>query len=404
MWRKLRKFRREMKKVQSRSRETSDDEPCTLQRAVVCYTRLIRATIPDHQSSQRGGRFLFQLLPLDSPPMMRTMPVRWITRGSPLSSRSSSLMPPRTPTHYNKSRPHSQAAALSSSTVYIASSPAPAEVDRTTVRFESTAQRLSNKAKPVKHFKIYRWTPDASVAPRMQTYLIDMNDCGPMVLDVLIKIKNEFDSTLTFRRSCREGICGSCAMNIDGRNTLACLCRVDTEGSKPVIIYPLPHTNVIKDLVPDLSTFFAQYASIQPWLQPSSTKLTKGDFLQTVEDRAKLDGLYECILCACCTTACPSYWWNGDRYLGPAVLLQAYRWISDSRDGQQAERLHALDDSFKLYRCRTIMNCTNTCPKNLNPGKAIQLIKNAIHTSRNTVTPPFTRWTLPLSGYGRKVK
>jgi len=207
-----------------------------------------------------------------------------------------------------------------------------------------------------------------------------MNDCGPMVLDALIKVKNELDPTLTFRRSCREGICGSCAMNINGRNTLACLCRIGVEDSStPVLIYPLPHMNIVKDLVPDLSTFYAQYASIQPWLQPSQSKPAKGEFLQSREDRAKLDGMYECILCACCSTSCPSYWWNGDRYLGPAVLMQAYRWISDSRDGRGMERLAALDDPFKLYRCHTIMNCTNVCPKHLNPAKAIQQIKRDIH-------------------------
>ena len=235
------------------------------------------------------------------------------------------------------------------------------------------------RSKPVKAFKIYRWTPDSNAAPHMQTYQVDMNDCGPMVLDALVKVKNEQDATLTFRRSCREGICGSCAMNINGRNTLACLCRIGLDDSKPVLIYPLPHMNIVKDLVPDLSTFYAQYASIQPWLQPATAHPAKGEFLQSKEDRAKLDGMYECILCACCSTSCPSYWWNGDRYLGPAVLMQAYRWISDSRDGQGMERLKALDDPFKLYRCHTIMNCANVCPKHLNPGKAIQQIKRDIH-------------------------
>lgn len=245
-----------------------------------------------------------------------------------------------------------------------------------------TAPGTAKGSKPIKTFKIYRWTPDSNAAPHMQSYQIDMNDCGPMILDALIKIKNEQDATLTFRRSCREGICGSCAMNINGRNTLACLCRVGVEDTKPVAIYPLPHMNIVKDLVPDLSTFYTQYASIQPWLQPGKAAAPKPadrEFLQTKEDRAKLDGMYECILCACCSTSCPSYWWNGDRYLGPAVLMQAYRWISDSRDGMTEERLRALDDSFKLYRCHTIMNCTNVCPKHLNPGKAIQQIKREIH-------------------------
>jgi len=201
-----------------------------------------------------------------------------------------------------------------------------------------------------------------------------------MVLDALIKIKNEVDPTLTFRRSCREGICGSCAMNIDGSNTLACLCRIPTEDSKAVVLNPLPHMHVIKDLVPDMNTFYKQYQSIQPWLQPAKPKTdTSKEYLQSKEDRKKLDGMYECILCACCSTSCPSYWWNGDKYLGPAVLMQAYRWISDSRDGSARDRLKALKDGFKLYRCHTIMNCTTVCPKHLNPAKAIAHIKKEIH-------------------------
>jgi len=199
-----------------------------------------------------------------------------------------------------------------------------------------------------------------------------------MVLDALLKIKNEQDPTLTFRRSCREGICGSCAMNIDGQNTLACLCYID-KGSGTTQINPLPHMYVIKDLVPDMTNFYEQYKSIEPWLQTENPHdLAKGEHLQSKEDRKKLDGMYECILCACCSTSCPSYWWNADKYLGPAVLMQAYRWIEDSRDEKTVERLEALDDSFKLYRCHTIMNCTKTCPKGLNPGKAIAHIKKKI--------------------------
>ncbi len=190
-----------------------------------------------------------------------------------------------------------------------------------------------------------------------------------MVLDALIKIKNEIDPTLTFRRSCREGVCGSCSMNIGGINTLACTISMkDVKGE--VKVYPLPHLPVIKDLVPDMSTFYGQYASIQPWLQ-SDTPPPDRERRQTVEDRAKLDGLWECILCACCSTACPSYWWNSERYLGPAVLLQAYRFIADSRDEHTGERLDDLEDPFRLYRCHTILNCTQTCPKGLNPAKAI---------------------------------
>jgi len=195
-----------------------------------------------------------------------------------------------------------------------------------------------------------------------------------MVLDALIKIKNEIDTTLTFRRSCREGICGSCAMNIDGTNTLACLKAIeDIEGA--VRIYPLPHMPVIKDLVPDLTHVIAQYQSIRPWLQTATPPPPDSERRQSIEEREQLDGLWECILCFCCTTSCPSYWWNGERYLGPAVLLQAYRWIADSRDEKTGERLDELEDPFRLYRCHTIMNCTRTCPKNLNPAKAIAEIK-----------------------------
>lgn len=225
-------------------------------------------------------------------------------------------------------------------------------------------------AKRTKNFKIYRWSPDDGKTPRLDSYTIDRDQCGPMVLDAIIHIKNDIDGTLTFRRSCREGICGSCAMNIDGTNTLACLKPID-DVKGDVKIYPLPHMPVVKDLVPDLKHAYAQYASIKPWLQSESKPSPDRENLQSPEERAKLDGLYECILCFCCTTSCPSYWWNGDRYLGPAVLLQSYRWIADSRDEMTGERLDALEDPFRLYRCHTIMNCTKTCPKGLNPAKAI---------------------------------
>lgn len=231
-------------------------------------------------------------------------------------------------------------------------------------------------AKNVRTFKIYRYDPDSQANPRVDTYEIDMDACGPMVLDALIKIKNEIDSTLTFRRSCREGICGSCAMNIDGTNTLACL-KSCSDVNSDVKIYPLPHMPVVKDLVPDMTNFYAQYASIEPWLKADTPPPTR-ERLQTPEERAQLDGLYECILCACCSTACPSYWWNSDRYLGPAILLQAYRWLADSRDEATGERLDALEDPFKLYRCHTIMNCTRTCPKGLNPAKAIAETKKLL--------------------------
>ena len=224
-----------------------------------------------------------------------------------------------------------------------------------------------------KSFKVYRWNPDDGQNPRLDTYEIDLDTCGPMVLDALIKIKNEIDPTLTFRRSCREGICGSCAMNIDGTNTLACTQAI-SDIKSDVKVYPLPHMDVIKDLVPDLTHAIAQYASIEPWLQ-TVTPEPERERLQSPEDRAKLNGLEDCILCFCCTTSCPSYWWNGDRYLGPAVLLQAYRWLIDSRDEATGERLDQLEDPFRLYRCHTIMNCAQTCPKGLNPAKAIAEIK-----------------------------
>jgi succinate dehydrogenase / fumarate reductase iron-sulfur subunit len=229
-------------------------------------------------------------------------------------------------------------------------------------------------AKQPRTFRIYRYDPDVNENPRVDSYEVDMASCGPMILDALIKIKSEIDPTLTFRRSCREGICGSCAMNIDGTNTLACT-KACSDVKGDVKIYPLPHMPVIKDLVPDLTHFYAQYASIKPWLESTTLAPTDRERLQSKEDRAKLDGLYECILCACCSTSCPSYWWNGDRYLGPAILLQAYRWIVDSRDESTGDRLDNLEDPFRLYRCHTIMNCAKTCPKGLNPAKAIAEIK-----------------------------
>ncbi|WP_336810200.1 MULTISPECIES: succinate dehydrogenase iron-sulfur subunit [unclassified Bosea (in: a-proteobacteria)] len=230
-------------------------------------------------------------------------------------------------------------------------------------------------AKKLTEFKVYRWSPDDTENPRTDTYYVDRDDCGPMVLDALIWIKNKVDPTLTFRRSCREGICGSCAMNMDGKNGLACTTGIDECGAKgKVAIYPLPHMPVVKDLVPDLTRFYAQHASIEPWLQ-TTTPAPEKEWRQAKDDREKLDGLYECILCACCSTSCPSYWWNGDRYLGPAALLQAYRWLIDSRDEATGERLDNLEDPFRLYRCHTIMNCANACPKGLNPAKAIAEVK-----------------------------
>ncbi len=229
----------------------------------------------------------------------------------------------------------------------------------------------SGRAKKV---VVYRYDPDRPENPRTDTYEIDLDTCGPMVLDALIKIKNEIDSTLTFRRSCREGICGSCSMNINGSNTLACIKAIE-EIRGDLKVYPLPHMPVVKDLVVDLSRFYEQYASVKPWIKTQAPAPSGRERLQSKDDRERLEGLEECILCACCSTSCPSYWWNSDRYLGPAVLLQAYRWIADSRDEATVERLEELKDAFKLYRCHTIMNCTNTCPKGLNPAKAIAEIK-----------------------------
>ncbi|HEY1447466.1 MAG TPA: succinate dehydrogenase iron-sulfur subunit [Caulobacteraceae bacterium] len=229
-------------------------------------------------------------------------------------------------------------------------------------------------AKTVKTFRVYRYDPESGRNPEWDIYDVDVDACGPMVLDVLIHIKDKMDSTLTFRRSCREGVCGSCAMNIGGRNTLACTHTWAEVPGREITIAPLPSQPVVKDLVPDLSLFYAQYASIEPWLH-TTTPQPQDEWRQSEQERAKLDGLYECILCACCTTSCPSYWWNGDKYLGPATLLQARRWLADSRDEATGERLDALEDPFKLYRCHTIMNCAQVCPKGLNPAEAIAEIK-----------------------------
>jgi len=228
-----------------------------------------------------------------------------------------------------------------------------------------------------KTFRVYRYDPEEPGNPRWDSYDVDVEACGPMVLDVLIHIKNTMDPTLAFRRSCREGVCGSCAMNIGGRNTLACTHGWEEVPGRDISVSPLPHMPVIKDLVPDLTLFYAQYASIQPWLQTETPEPQK-EWVQSPEDREKLDGLYECILCACCSTSCPSYWWNQEKYLGPAALLHAYRWLIDSRDEATGERLDELEDPFKLYRCHTIMNCAQVCPKGLNPAKAIAEVKKML--------------------------
>jgi succinate dehydrogenase / fumarate reductase iron-sulfur subunit len=241
---------------------------------------------------------------------------------------------------------------------------------------DGKSYKADKSAKETRTFNVYRFNPEDGNNPRIDSFELDVENCS-MVLDALIKIKAEYDNSLTFRRSCREGICGSCAMNIDGTNTLACTKAIcDSKGD--INVYPLPHMSVIKDLVSDMTNFYAQYESIEPWLKTSSPAPETTERLQSPEDRAKLDGLYECILCACCSTSCPSYWWNGDKYLGPATLLQANRWLVDSRDEATDERLDMLDDAFKLYRCHTIMNCAKTCPKGLNPAKAIGNIKQMI--------------------------
>ena len=229
-------------------------------------------------------------------------------------------------------------------------------------------------AKKTRTFKVYRWSPDDDRNPRLDEFEVDTETCGTMVLDALIYIKSQQDSSLTFRRSCREGICGSCAMNIDGVNTLACLKPID-EIDGEVKVYPLPHMPVIKDLVPDLNHVYAQYTSIKPWLQTETAPPPDRERLQAPEDTRLIDEATTCILCFCCSTSCPSYWWNGDKFLGPAILLQAYRWIADTRDEHTGERLDDLEDPFRLYRCHTIMNCTKSCPKGLNPAKAIAEIK-----------------------------
>ncbi|RLA17609.1 MAG: succinate dehydrogenase iron-sulfur subunit [Gammaproteobacteria bacterium] len=232
-------------------------------------------------------------------------------------------------------------------------------------------------ATKVKRVEVYRWDPETDENPRIDSYDIDLDNCGEMVLDLILKIKNEIDSGLAFRRSCREGVCGSCAMNVNGKNTLVCIKSIaDYKGT--IKIFPLPHMEVVKDLVADMTHFYAQYASIKPWLETQTATPVDSERLQSVEERRQLDGLYECVLCACCSTSCPSYWWNSERYLGPAVLLQAYRWLNDSRDENAGERLDDLQDPFKLYRCHTIMNCTDTCPKGLNPAKAIAEIKKML--------------------------
>jgi succinate dehydrogenase / fumarate reductase iron-sulfur subunit len=224
-------------------------------------------------------------------------------------------------------------------------------------------------------FKIYRYDPDKDAKPYMQEYDVELQSTDRMLLDALIRIK-AMDDTLSLRRSCREGVCGSDAMNINGKNGLACITKL-SDLKTPVEIRPLPGMPVIRDLVVDMSQFFKQYHSVKPFLVNDSPPPDK-ERKQSPEERAELDGLYECILCACCSTSCPSFWWNPDKFVGPAGLLQAYRFLADSRDQATSERLDNLEDPYRLFRCHSIMNCVDVCPKGLNPTKAIGKIKDML--------------------------
>ncbi|MCP0913929.1 MULTISPECIES: succinate dehydrogenase iron-sulfur subunit [Legionella] len=228
---------------------------------------------------------------------------------------------------------------------------------------------------------IYRYNPEVDTKPYMQDYDIAVPaKSDPMLLTLLERIKMEQDPTLSFRRSCREGVCGSDGMNINGTNGLACITHLSTLNTDKIIIRPLPGFPVIRDLVVDMTQFYQQYERIEPYLQNDSSAIPAQEYLQTPEERAKLDGLYECILCACCTSSCPSYWWNPDKFVGPAGLLQARRFLADSRDTATIHRLNKLQDPFSVFRCRTIMNCANVCPKGLNPSKAIGEIRQQMLT------------------------
>jgi len=237
-----------------------------------------------------------------------------------------------------------------------------------------------NNLNKLKKINVYRWDPDKKINPTVDTFEIDLDKCGQMVLDALILIKNQIDSTLTFRRSCGEGVCGSCAMNIEGQNTLACQKNIK-EIKGDINIFPLTHLPVIKDLVVDLSHAFKQLEFIEPWLKTNIGEPTKKEKIQSLNERSKIDGLWECILCFCCTTSCVSYWWNGEKYLGPAALLQASRWVNDSRDQERKKRLKYIEENSNIHNCHSIMNCVNSCPKGLNPAKAIADLKKQIVTN-----------------------
>ncbi len=217
-------------------------------------------------------------------------------------------------------------------------------------------------------FSIYRYNPEQDESPRMQDYVLDQTNPDMMVLDALKQIK-AIDESLSFRHSCGEGVCGSDGLNVNGQNGLACITPL--AGLKqPVVVRPLPGMPVIRDLVIDMEPFYKQYRAVKPYLIVNDPE-PEIEYKQTPEQRDKLDGLYECVLCACCSTACPSFWWNPDKFLGPAALLQSYRFLADSRDQATEERLDQMEDAYKLYRCHTIMNCAQVCPKGLNPTEAI---------------------------------
>ncbi|WP_333606942.1 succinate dehydrogenase iron-sulfur subunit [Arsukibacterium sp.] len=229
-------------------------------------------------------------------------------------------------------------------------------------------------------FSVYRYNPDVDNAPRMQDYTLDNPEGRDMmVLDALLKLKEQ-DPSLSFRRSCREGVCGSDGLNMNGKNGLACITPLSAVGLKggKIVVRPLPGLPVVRDLVVDMSQFYTQYEKVKPYLINDSKLPPAGEFLQSPEEPAKLDGLYECILCACCSTSCPSFWWNPDKFIGPAGLLHAYRFLADSRDTATEQRLNDLDDAFSVFRCHGIMNCVSVCPKGLNPTKAIGQIKSML--------------------------
>jgi succinate dehydrogenase / fumarate reductase, iron-sulfur subunit len=243
----------------------------------------------------------------------------------------------------------------------------------TSVVNEAPVTVATSSTKRVVKFSIYRYDPDKDSKPYMQNIEVELLPTDKMLLDALMRIKSSNDDSLAYRRSCREGVCGSDAMNINGKNGLACITNL-RDLKEPIVLKPLPGLPVIRDLIVDMTQFFKQYHSIKPYLINDAPPPEK-ERLQSPEEREELDGLYECILCACCSTSCPSFWWNPDKFVGPAGLLQAYRFIADSRDQATSERLDNLEDPYRLFRCHTIMNCVDVCPKGLNPTRAIGKIK-----------------------------